>query len=53
MGKIKQEAFGEFIGKAGSPVGCTWKGIPYMRTLSAFYRFINSFRSSSGNFSIA
>ncbi len=32
MGKIKQGAFGEFTGKVGNLVGCTWKGVPYMRT---------------------
>lgn len=32
MGKIKKGAFGEFTGKVGNLVGCTWKGVPYMRT---------------------
>ena len=35
MGKIKQGAFGGFTGKVGNLVGCTWKGIPYMRTRPA------------------
>ncbi|WP_044268137.1 DUF6266 family protein [Bacteroides timonensis] len=32
MGKIKKGAFGELTGKVGNLVGCTWKGVPYMRT---------------------
>ena len=35
MGKIKKGVFGEFTGKVGNLVGCTWKGIPYMRTRPA------------------
>lgn len=35
MGKIKKGAFGEFTGKVGNLVGCTWKGVPYMRTRPA------------------
>ena len=31
MGKIQKGVFGEFTGKVGGLVGCTWKGIPYMR----------------------
>lgn len=33
MAKYNYGINGPFSGKLGSVVGCTWKGIPYMRSL--------------------
>ncbi|RZK40705.1 MAG: hypothetical protein EOO61_06355 [Hymenobacter sp.] len=33
MGKIESGISGSFSGKVGPVVGCTWKGVPYMRGL--------------------
>lgn len=55
MGKIKQGVFGEVKGKVGNLVGCTWKGIPYMRTRPDHMTNprTEKQRSQRGRFSIA
>lgn len=35
MAKYKSGINGPFLGKVGTVIGCTWKGIPYMRALPA------------------
>ena len=49
MGKIKQGAFGGFTGKVGNLVGCTWKGIPYMRTQSTHRKTTGTTQQISGS----
>lgn len=55
MGKINQGVFGEVKGKVGNLVGCTWKGIPYMRTRPAHMTNPRtaSQQNQRGRFSIA
>jgi hypothetical protein len=44
MGKIEKGILGGFSGKVGTVIGATWKGIAYMRSLSAKRNFVPSLK---------